>query len=176
MGAQLKRSLVRGLLLALLALSGIGWHDRATAAGPQADAPGAEWAASMLAPRELDAMRGGFQLPSGLLLSFGIERVAWVNGRMVSYLRIDIPDVARMTRAQARELVQFSQAQLVQVGPGNAFQGAGNAGLVIQNTLDGQQIRAQTTLDVGVNTLGLFQALNLGDALRSATIGTPGTP
>lgn len=181
MDVHAKRAFARALLVALLALAGIGWHDRAAAgtpaAGvPAADAPGAEWAASMVAPRELEAMRGGFELPSGLLLSFGIERVAWVNGRMVSYLRIDIPDVARMTPAQAQELAKLSQAQVVQVGPGNAFQGAGNAGLVIQNTLDGQQIRAQTTLDVGVNTLGLFQALNLGDALRNATANPPGTP
>jgi hypothetical protein len=176
MDIHAKRGLVRALLVALLALAGVGWHDRAAASGPQAGARDAAWAASMLAPRELDAMRGGFELPSGLLLSFGIERVAWVNGQMVSYLRIDIPDVAHMTPAQAQELAKLSQAQVVQVGPGNTFQGAGNAGLVIQNTLDGQQIRAQTTLDVGVNTLGLFQAINLGDALRNATTATPGTP
>jgi len=66
------------------------------------------------------------------------------------------------------------------VGPGNVFNGIGNGGLVgglvIQNTLDGQDIRASTTLDVGVNTLGLFQALNAGDALRNAMFTAPGAP
>ena len=68
------------------------------------------------------------------------------------------------------------QVQLVQVGPGNTFNDFGRGGLVIQNTLDGQHIRAQTTLDVSVNTLGLFQALNAGDALRNAGFTAPGSP
>lgn len=165
------RSMVRRVLLVvLLATEGVGWPDRAPAQVPL----GPEWIP--VAPEALDGLRGGFQLPSGLLLSFGIERVAWVNGEMVSYLRVDIPDIANMTPEQAEALSRFSQTQLVQVGPGNTFDGNGFSGLVIQNTLDGQDIRAQTTLDVGVNTLGLFQALNAGDALRNALIYAPGSP
>ena len=131
------------------------------------------------APARLDAMRGGYRMPSGLLVSFGIERVAYVNGEMVSYLRVDIPDVRNLTAEQAGELAKLARTQVVQVGPGNAFQGAGQGGpvggLVIQNTLDGQHIRAQTTLDVGVGTLGMFQALNAGEALRNAVLTAPGT-
>lgn len=124
----------------------------------------------------LDRMRGGYRMPSGLVLSFGIERVAFVNGELVSQLRISIPDVSKITPEQARELSALAKTQLVQVGPGNVFQGPGNGGLVIQNTLDGQSIRTQTTLDVSVNTLGLFQALNAGDALRNAGLYAPGSP
>src|SRR3546814_1663372 len=92
------RTIVRRLLLlALLASAGVGWSDRASA---QARAmPGTDWVP--VDPALLDDLRGGFQLPSGLLVSFGIERVAWVNGELVSYLRVDIPDVASMTPAEA---------------------------------------------------------------------------
>jgi hypothetical protein len=160
----------RLLLVVLLATAGIGWSDRT----PAQALPGPGWIP--LAPEVLDGLRGGYQLPSGLLLSFGIERAAWVNGELVSYLRVDIPDIANITPAQAQELSKIAQTQLVQVGEGNVFNGIGNGGLVIQNTLDGQDIRASTTLDVSVNTLGLFQALNAGDALRNAAFTAPGAP
>src|SRR3546814_1118572 len=65
-----------------------------------------------------------------------------------------------MTPAEAEALSRLAQTQLVQIGQGNVFNGADNGGLVIQNTLNGQDIRAHTTLDVSVNTLGLLQALN----------------
>jgi hypothetical protein len=170
MAMHMKATSRRLLLVALLATAGIGWPDRA----PAQALPGPGWIP--LAPETLDGLRGGYQLPSGLLLSFGIERAAWVNGELVSYLRVDIPDIANITPAQAQELSKIAQTQLVQVGPGNVFNGIGNGGLVIQNTLDGQDIRASTTLDVSVNTLGLFQALNAGDALRNAAFTAPGAP
>ena len=174
MAMHMKTTARRLLLVVLLATAGIGWPDRA----PAQALPGPGWIP--LAPETLDGLRGGYQLPSGLLLSFGIERAAWVNGELVSYLRVDIPDIANITPEQAQELSKIAQTQLVQVGPGNVFNGIGNGGLVgglvIQNTLDGQDIRASTTLDVGVNTLGLFQALNAGDALRNAMFTAPGAP
>ncbi len=169
----------RVLLVALLASAGVGWTDHAAAKDRAVrdravQRLGPEWLA--VAPARLDRLRGGYQLPSGLLLSFGIERVAYVNGQLVSQMQVNVPDIRNITSAQAQELSQFTRGQLVQVGPGNVFQGSGNHGLVIQNTLDGQSIRAQTTLDISINTLGLFQALNAGDALRNATYSTPGAP
>src|SRR3546814_1500001 len=102
--------------------------------------------------------------------------LAWVNGELVSYLRVDIPDVASMTPAEAEALSRLAQTQLVQIGQGNVFNGADNGGLVIQNTLNGQDLRAHTTLDVSVNTLGLLQALNVGDALPNANRTEEHTP
>lgn len=170
MTTQMKANARRLLLILLLASAGIGWTERA----PAQALPEPDWVP--VAVEKLDGLRGGYQLPSGLLLSFGIERVAWVNGEMVSYLRVDIPDIAHMTPEQAQALSQIAQTQLVQVGPGNVANGLGQGGLVIQNTLDGQDIRARTTLDISVNTLGLFQALNAADALRNAGFTAPGTP
>ncbi len=173
---HLSKSLMHKILLVgVLALAGVGWPDATPAREPVAPRGlGLEWVA--VAPATLDHYRGGYQMPSGLLLSFGIERVAFINGQLVASTRISIPDIAKMTAAQAQELSRLNQTQLVQVGAGNVFHDPGNGGLVIQNTLDGQDIRTRTTLDVSVNTLGMFQQLNAGDALRNAALGAPGGP
>ena len=170
----MKPAMSRFLALVLLAAAGIGWPECAQAGGPAARALGPEWIA--VGEDRLERLRGGYVLKSGLQLSFGIERVAYVNGRMVSYLSVSIPDVRNITAEQAQELANFNRTHLVQVGPGNVYHGTGNGGLVIQNTLNGQDIRVQTTLDVSVNTLGLLQAINAADALRNANYTAPGTP
>ena len=54
-------------------------------AGPLAAADrtlGAEW--KPIDTARLDGMRGGFVVPSGFVVSFGIERVVSVNGEVVS--------------------------------------------------------------------------------------------
>ena len=160
------------LVTLLLALAAVGWPGPADAAG--AGPPG-DWIP--LDAARLDAMRGGYALPSGLVVSFGFERLAWVNGELVASLRIDIADVANMSEAQAHELAQLRQTQLVQVGAGNFHDAvAGGAGLVLQNTLDGAHIRVQTTIDAGTGGLGLLQAINFNDALGRAGLAAVGTP
>ncbi len=124
----------------------------------------------------LETSRGGFELPSGLHASFGFERVVYVNGELVASARVSIPDVAAMTPEQAQALAEAQRGQLLQIGAGNRADAAPGGGLVIQNTLDGQDIRATTTLDIGVNTLGLFQDLNAQAAMQDALIAAPGTP
>ncbi|HJR73588.1 MAG TPA: hypothetical protein VJ806_08100 [Luteimonas sp.] len=124
----------------------------------------------------LESSRGGFEMPSGLLASFGFERVVYVNGELVASTRVSIPDVAAMTPEQAQALAEVQRGQLLQIGDGNRAEGMPNGGLVIQNTLDGQDIHATTTLDIGTNTLGLFQDLNAQAAMQDALIAAPGTP
>ena len=51
-----------------------------------------------------------------------------------------------------------------------------NVGTVIQNTLDGQDIRAVTTLDLSVDTLGLLQQSNAYETVHNALITAPGGP
>ena len=170
----MKRAATCVLKPALLAAVVAGWTGGASAKEPAGHVLGPEWIA--VGPGRLADMRGGFVLPSGLQLSFGIERVAYVNGQMVSYLSVNIPDVSGMTAAQADELSKFARTELVQVGPGNVFHGTGNGGLVIQNTLNGQDIRVHTTLSVSVDTLGLLQSINVADALRSANYTAAGSP
>ena len=82
-----------------------------------------------------------------------------------------------MTSEQAAALVSLNQGMVVQIGAGNVVTpGTATNGLVIQNTLDNQDIRALTTLHVGVDTLGMLQEINSYDALRNAMIASPGGP
>jgi hypothetical protein len=136
---------------------------------------GPEW--RPIDPARLDTMRGGFQTTSGMTLSFGIERVVQVNGELIATTRVHIPDVARMTADQATELARFNEGMLIQIGPGNRFEPAGSLqGVVIQNSLDGQDIRAITTLNIGVDTLGAFQDMNAQAAMRDAIVNASRLP
>lgn len=143
-----------------------------------ADSPiplGDEWVP--VDPARLADMRGGLLMPSGLSLSFGIERLVYVNGQLVASATLQIPDLGRMTADQANALAAINEGRVVQIGEGNRIDsGAGGNALVIQNTLDGQDISALTTLNVGVDTLGMLQELNSYDALHSALITSPGLP
>lgn len=138
---------------------------------------GMEW--TPMDPQRLDGIRGGFQLPGGPVLSFGIERVVEINGRVVANLSLRIPDVARITPEQAAGLAEFRKGVIVQVGEGNRI-AYGNApaggfgGIVIQNSLDNQTIGIATRIDVGVDMLGLFQGRNFADSINTAVIGFSG--
>ena len=136
---------------------------------------GTEW--QPVDPARLAQMRGGFQMPSGMMLSFGIERVVFLNGELTARIAVQIPDVARITPEQAQALADFNRGMVVQIGEGNRFDPAQVAGgLVIQNTLDDQDIRTLTRVEVGVDTLGAYQNLNASGALTDALIRAPGGP
>lgn len=135
----------------------------------------AEW--TPIDPARLLQMRGGLQMPSGLSLSFGIERAVYVNGELVASARLRIADISQISTDQAKALVAMNEGMVVRIGEGNQLDAAGiGNGLVIQNTLDGQDIQAITTLDVGVDTLGMLQEMNTYDALQNALLITPGGP
>ena len=136
---------------------------------------GAEW--QPVDPGRLAQMRGGFQMPSGMMLSFGIERAVFVNGQLTARIAVQIPDVARITPEQAQALADFNRGMVVQIGNGNRFDPAQAPGaLIIQNTLDDQDIRTLTRIDVGVDTLGAYQSLNASGALNDALVRAPGGP
>jgi hypothetical protein len=125
----------------------------------------------------LENLRGGFELPSGLHASFGFERVVYLNGELVATTRVRIPDLSTITAEQAQALAAAKQTTLLQVGQGNSFGASSmSGGLVIQNTLDGQDIQVLTTLDIGTNMLGHYQDLNAEAALRDALIAAPRSP
>ncbi|WP_266169054.1 hypothetical protein [Dyella subtropica] len=122
----------------------------------------------------LDDVRGGFDLGNGLVASLGIDRAVYINGALVTSTKIDIPDIAHMTPAQAGVLASANgTATLVQNGPGNTFDPSAFshtvAATVVQNTLNNQNIDTVTTLNISVNTLSMFRGLNLQQSLQSAT-------
>jgi hypothetical protein len=150
----------------------------ATAASGGSDLPSG-WPEIKLSDARLDEMRGGFDVAPGLEVAFGIERMVFVNGELVATTTFNIPNVAQITGPQAQMLANaLGTTTLVQNGPGNSFQPsagpASAAATIVQNTLNNQDIKALTTINATVNTLGAYKALNLQSTLDRAIANTVG--
>lgn len=121
----------------------------------------------------LDAARGGFTAPGGLLVSLGIERIVTINGEVASRVQFNVPDLASMTAGQAMLAQEaLSSGALVQNGPNNfsyaAMPASALGGLVIQNSLSDQVISNRTIINTSVNSLGLAHAMRLVSTLDLA--------
>ena len=160
-------------LALLVAGLGIGGSSLANE-GRSPPAPASETHWKPIDPARLAGMRGGLQLPSGLSVSFGFERAVYLNGELIADTRLRIADAGRITPEQAQALAELNRGLVVQIGPDNRLETPAGGALVIQNSLDGQDIRALTTIDIGVGTLDMFQQLNAADALSRAQSLMPG--
>jgi len=137
------------------------------------DSLDADWIAVSAA--RLDGERGGLETSDGLRVAFAIERTTYINGALAASSSSFIADVGHITKEQAEAFQAANKVLLVQNGPNNRFDVAGvdltglaAGSTIIQNTLNDQQIVTTTTLTVTVNTLALFQGLNLRDSLQQA--------
>jgi hypothetical protein len=116
----------------------------------------------------LDRMRGGFESnPNGPIISFGIEKSVYINGRLVTSTVLNIPNIVQLTNHPSNAFT------LVQNGAGNAM--TTNASLpavmtVIQNSLDNQTIQNQTVINATVAALSLSRSLALGNAVSQANL------
>lgn len=138
----------------------------------------AHWPAAVSGHR-LDAVRGGFDSGNGLLVSFGIERALYINGNLVVSRSVQVPDVGRMTPAQAAALASATGTLgVIQNGAGNSVDAStfnqATAATVIQNSLDSQDIRSLTTIGAAVNSQLAFRSLNLQQSLQTGLIGSLG--
>lgn len=124
---------------------------------------------------QLDKVRGGFNLDTGLNVSFGIIRTVTINGDLVSRTNFDLPDITRINPDQARLVnAALGETGLVQAGSGN-FINPGivtdlNGGTVIQNSLNDQQIQTLTVINTGVNSLGLLKSINTQGVLTDSLL------
>ncbi len=125
----------------------------------------------------LDRARGGFIAPSGLTITLGIDRMVSVNGEVLAQSHLAIADLSRISHSEAEQTsAALSSLKLVQHGNDNIYLAPlaqqALAGIVIQNSLDGQLIRSETVISSTVNSMGLLKAINaqasLGDALLQA--------
>jgi|SRR5690348_1235136 len=152
------------------------WAAPLTTGGAVDDSP---FAAPPVSDSTLEGARGGFDLGNDLVASFGISRAVYVNGNLVVNTSVNIPDVAHISTDQANALASaVGTTEVIRNGPGNsvdpgAFDHATGA-LVIQNTLDNQQIQALTTITASVRDLGQFNGINLGNSLQTALINSRG--
>lgn len=119
----------------------------------------------------LDKLRGGFETPSGLRVSFGIERAVYVNGVLSSVTSVNLADLGNMT---GRGLPEGSTLAVIQNGPNNAFiaSGLNNNALatVIQNSLDNQNIRAVTTINASVNSVEMLRSTQMNSSMRDMMV------
>jgi len=142
-------------------------------------APDLPFASMPVSDGRLATVRGGFDLGGGLVASFGISRAIYINGNLAASVSVDIPDLARMDDTQAKALATLvNGVTLIHNGPGNfvdpaSFNRATGA-IVIQNTLDNQQIQALTTLDTTVRNLGQFTSMNVANSLQQGLIHSRG--
>lgn len=116
----------------------------------------------------LDTQRGGFDLGSGLVVTFGITRAVYINGDLAAQTTLNFGQLDKMTAGQAMELSrQLSSLNLVQNGPGNSVEGPTGltAGTIIQNTLNNQRIANHTVINVETNGMSMLKDLNTGAAI-----------
>lgn len=154
------------LPLPLLLASMAGLATAAQAAPPAFDAANAVDSAT------LDAARGGFLADGGLVVHLGLERLVTINGNVVERTEMQLGDIGKLARGEAtisREAV--GELRLIQNGDVRTL--AGNAanllgGTVIQNSLNDQTIRNQTSINATVNTAGMLRALNFATSLNNA--------
>ncbi|ATE58900.1 hypothetical protein [Thauera sinica] len=123
----------------------------------------------------LDDLRGGFQTPDGLSVSFGIERVVYVNGVLQSTTALRVEDLGQLQGGGAGPAVVLppgATVALVQNGSGNTA--ATNAlsgsalGTIIQNSLDNQKIQTVTTINANVNSIQALQGMRMQHSLQEA--------
>jgi hypothetical protein len=118
----------------------------------------------------LDRMRGGFQNnPNDPIMSFGIERSVFLNGKLVSSTVLTIPNLMQLAGNPANTLT------LIQTGGGNSLTSAVPSlpafMTVLQNSLDNQNIQNQTVMNATVAALSWARSLALGNALSQTTVG-----
>lgn len=120
----------------------------------------------------LEGMRGGFEMPGGLKLSFGIERIVYINGELATSMQLNLPALGSTSGAGSGSgsLPTGQTVALIQNGPNNLFLAdlptSAALATVIQNSLDNQTIQTITNIDIQVNSLELLRAHRLGEALR----------
>lgn len=149
----------RWALPAILAAAACGaMAAEGAAPAPQAPLLRPAWQgpALALAPEQLDRLRGGFQGPDGLVLSFGIERMVYVNGNLVTTTRIAVQGLGAPAGS----------------GPQSALPALADMGTVVQNALNDQHIKTLTIVNASANSLDVLRSWSLQLSIRDAVAGS----
>jgi hypothetical protein len=123
------------------------------------------FANAVVAP-ELGEMRGGVQLPNGMNIAIGLTRSASLNGVEQYSSSLQLDDFAASIDAAGLEGLGTT---VIQSGSGNfvapdvLYGLSSGFGTIIQNSLDDQEIRTLTTLDVQIS--------DVSDAIRNIATG-----
>lgn len=133
----------------------------------------------MLPQDELDSLRGGYAMPGGPVMSFGIEQAVYVDGQLVSRQNLNITDIGKAVQEAALQ----SHAAGAGPIPGTRIGDPQTAGVTsvvrtllpttvtVQNSVDGRLIQTMTTLNVAAPSLSAFRASQLSRSIDQATLG-----
>lgn len=120
----------------------------------------------------LDEARGGFVTPEGLVVRLGLERMVSINGNVVERTELQLGDIGKLASGQGSVSGEaLGQLRLIQNGDVRAMASDSSTllgGTLIQNTLNDQLIKSQTSINATVNTAGMLRALNFGTSLNNA--------
>lgn len=133
-----------------------------------------------ISAQELDDLRGGFLDAGGLKISLGIERAVLINNEVVTSTVLQIPDLGALTgRGAGAATLTGPQVSVVQNGPGNTvdpavLQNLGPGGLlsIVQNSLNNQLVRGQTTINAMISGAG---SLGFRDTISSLNVQVRGS-
>jgi hypothetical protein len=158
------------LLLASAAAAGQGWADAPVAGFDPAQA---------VEPAALAELRGGFEIPGGIAVSLGIDRIVTINGNVVERSQLNLGDLGTLTSGMSKVSADTAgQVRLIQNGLAGGNLQLGRdvlGGTIIQNSLNDQLINNQTIINASVNARGMLQSMNfqstLNNALNSAVTG-----
>lgn len=112
-----------------------------------------------VAQERLDDLRGGFDVGAGLQVSFGIERAVFINGALVVATSLTIPDVSRITAAQASQLA---------VALGVAAGAGAGAGAAVSSALAANPV-------TGTNGSSTASSSSSSTGTSASATGNPGT-
>ena len=164
------RTPLRAVLCSLAGLWACGASQAQETPAPPADPRPIWWA---VGDQKLSQLRGGFDLGSGLFVSFGISRAVYINNQLVTTTSFQTSGLDKLAQVRIAELTQQLQAQqqVVQNGPGNTVDaGALTVPLAtyIQNTLNNQTIRTETVIQATTNGGALLRLMNLQSTINDA--------
>ncbi len=81
---------------------------------------------------ELAGMRGGFELPGGLMMSFGLERLVYINGELTSTIRLNVVELGELVATGAVSPQTAETAQAIQAAQAGQVVPGGQAALPSQ--------------------------------------------
>ncbi|WP_341648603.1 hypothetical protein [Thauera humireducens] len=133
------------------------------------DRAGADLLASAALPSaKLDTLRGGFVAPSGLRMSFGIERAVLINGVLQSTTHLRVEDLGNIT---AKAMAAGSTVAVIQNGINNGLNvslPATSLATIVQNSLDNQSIQTVTTINATINSAEMMRGMRLQQSMQEA--------
>lgn len=93
----------------------------------------------ILSDEELDTLRGGFSLPSGLIIDFSFDKRIYQNGIEAFYTYFELPQDVALSRSVTSDLASNFTNMLLNS--------------VTQNSLDNQIIKTINTINIDISNI-----------------------